>query len=358
MAKRLKAAYRNRFETKKCSTFTFIDLFAGIGGIRLGFEAVGGKCVFTSEYNKFAQQTYRANFTQDKHEIAGDIRDVSTKDIPEHDVLVAGFPCQPFSIAGVSSRKALGQPHGFACEKQGNLFFEIERILRDCRPKAFLLENVKNLVKHDGGFTFAVIMHTLRNLGYYVPSPCIINARGYVPQNRERIIIVGFRERCEFSFDDLYIPSPQDGPKLHTILHPEDGTEEPELPYTLPDGSVNPKYILSDRLWQYLKNRAAELRVRGCNFGFSLVDNSGVARALLARYHKDGSDILVNRGKGANPRRLTPRECARLMGFDKPGESRFRIVVSDSQAYKQFGNSVVVPMIEAVARHMLPHILR
>lgn len=336
--------------------FRFIDLFAGIGGIRRGFEPLGGKCVFTSEWDRWAKLTYSANFPHDDHEIAGDITKIEAKDIPEHDLLLAGFPCQPFSIAGVSKKNALGRAHGFADETQGTLFFDVARIIAEHRPKAFLLENVKNLVNHDRGNTFRVIMGRLRQLGYHVPTPRVINAKGYVPQHRERILIAGFREECDFTFDDLDVPSPLNGPKLKTILHPEDGTEAPERPFTCPDGKVNQKYVLTDHLWRYLQDYAAKHRAAGNGFGFGLVGPGDVARTLSARYYKDGSEILIDRGEGQNPRRLTPRECARLMGFDKPGMAAFRIPVSDTQAYKQFGNSVAVPVIEAVARHMLPWI--
>lgn len=336
--------------------FRFIDLFAGIGGIRRGFEPLGGKCVFTSEWDRWAKLTYSANFPHDGHEIDGDITKIEAKDIPEHDLLLAGFPCQPFSIAGVSKKNALGRAHGFADETQGTLFFDVARIIAERRPKAFLLENVKNLVNHDRGNTFRVIIRRLRELGYYVPNPRVINAKGYVPQHRERLLIAGFRELCDFTFDDLVVPSPLNGPKLGTILHPEDGTEAPERPFTGPDGRVNQKYVLTDHLWRYLQDYAAKHRAAGNGFGFGRVGPGDVARTLSARYYKDGSEILIDRGEGNNPRRLTPRECARLMGFDKPGEAAFKIPVSDTQAYKQFGNSVAVPVIEAVARHMLPWI--
>jgi DNA (cytosine-5)-methyltransferase 1 len=335
--------------------FTFADLFAGIGGLRRGFEPVGGKCVFTSEWDRYAASTYRANFSDGpRHKFEGDITKVAAKDIPEHDLLLAGFPCQPFSIAGVSKKNALGRAHGFDCETQGTLFFDVERIIAEHRPKAFLLENVKNLVNHDRGRTFDVILGTLRDkLGYTVAAK-VIDAKSFLPQHRKRIIIVGFREANGFSFDDLDLPSALNGPKLRTVLHPEDGTEPGERPYTLPDGQVNPKYVLTDHLWRYLQDYAAKHRAAGNGFGFGLVGRGDVARTLSARYYKDGSEILIDRGTGQNPRRLTPRECARLMGFDRPGGSAFRIPVSDTQAYKQFGNSVAVPVIEAVARHMAP----
>lgn len=335
--------------------FTFIDLFAGIGGIRLGFEAHGGKCVFTSEWDAQCQRTYRANFGED-HPIAGDITKVNARDIPDHDVLLAGFPCQPFSIAGVSKKNSLGRKHGFHCDTQGTLFFDVARIIEKKRPKAFLLENVKNLLSHDKGRTFEVIRRTLtEELGYYIHYK-VIDARYWVPQHRERIIIVGFREPTGFSWDDISFPRNGRIPKMGNILHPEDGTEEMEEPYTLGDNAeVNPKYVLSAKLWNYLKAYAEKHRLKGNGFGFGKVGPDDVARTLSARYYKDGSEILISRGR-RNPRRLTPRECARLMGFDRK-QRKFLIPVSDTQAYKQFGNSVVVPVMEEMARIMKPHIM-
>ncbi len=328
--------------------FTFIDLFAGIGGMRMGFETTGGRCVFTSEWNPFARTTYTANFSE-THPIAGDIREQSEDAIPDHDLLLAGFPCQPFSIAGVSKKNALGRPHGFACATQGTLFFDVARILAARRPRAFLLENVKNLVGHDHGRTFRVIRQTLEDeLGYHI-SWRVLDAAHFVPQHRERILIAGFREPTPFSLDDLLLPPSR--PKLRAILHPENGNEVPEEPYTLsPRGAVNPKYTLTKHLWGYLQAYAAKHRAAGNGFGFGLVDGDSVARTLSARYYKDGSEILVSRGPKQTPRRLTPRECARLMGFP----DGFRIPVSDTQAYKQFGNSVAVPVIAAVAHAMRP----
>jgi DNA (cytosine-5)-methyltransferase 1 len=342
-----------RPEPASQTAFSFIDLFAGIGGLRVGFQAIAGRCVFTSEWDQQAQRTYRANFGED--DIAGDIVGVAASRIPQHDVLLAGFPCQPFSIAGVSKKNALGRPHGFECETQGTLFFEVERILAHHRPRAFLLENVKNLQGHDGGRTFAVIMRTLRDkLGYNVWHK-VFNARPFVPQHRERILIVGFREEVDFSWDDVELPAPDQWPVLSSILHPEDGSEEPEERFTDEKGRVLKKYVLTDHLWRYLQDYAAKHRAKGNGFGFGLVGPNDIARTLSARYYKDGSEILLRRKRG-NPRRLTPRECARLMGFDR-GDRKWTIPVSDTQAYKQFGNSVVVPLIEAVAQAMRPHIV-
>jgi len=339
--------------------FRFIDLFAGIGGLRMGFEAAGGECVFTSEWNRFAQVTYQANFGT-AHPIVGDITTIPKKEIPGHDLLLAGFPCQPFSIAGVSKKKSLGRKHGFADETQGTLFFDVAEILRLHRPRAFLLENVKNLVGHDRGRTMRVILDVLRReLGYEVTWK-VLDAKGVVPQHRERIFLVGFDQATGFSFeDDVHLPGADGGPRMRSILHPEDGSQSAEEPYT--EGSnarVAEKYTLSDRLWTYLQDYAEKHRKRGNGFGYGLVGPDDVARTLSARYYKDGSEILVAQ-PGSNPRRLTPRECARLMGFDLAGRSNrppFVIPVSDTQAYKQFGNSVVVPVVEAIARGMAPYI--
>jgi DNA (cytosine-5)-methyltransferase 1 len=329
--------------------FTFIDLFAGIGGTRLGFESAGGRCVFTSEWNKYACLTYRTNHVDD-HEIAGDITKVAAAVIPDHDILVAGFPCQPFSLAGVSKKNSMGKAHGFDDPTQGTLFFDIKRIVAEKRPKAFLLENVKNLRSHDRGKTFAVVMKTLRqDLGYVVPEPRIIDAAAFVPQHRERIFIAGFREDCGFNWNALRLPPKEEWPKLSTIIH--EAGEEPEPPYTeraRSQTTVSSKYTLSDHLWAYLQAYAEKHRALGHGFGCSVFTPAQIARTLSARYHKDGSEILIGQ-RNRNPRRLTPRECARLMGFP----DSFRIPVSDTQAYRQFGNSVVVPVISSIARLMV-----
>ncbi len=333
--------------------FRFIDLFAGIGGMRRGFQSVGGTCVFTSEYDEYAKTTYLANFRDDaSHVMAGDITKVDAADIPEFDVLLAGFPCQPFSIAGVSKKNALGREHGFRCDAQGTLFFDVARIIEHHRPKAFLLENVKNLVSHDKGNTFRVIERTLREeLGYTNLHFKVIDAKGFVPQHRERIFIAGFREPNDFSFADVKIPEAASGPKLETILHGPGDKVMPDKHYTEADGKVSDKYVLTKHLWQYLQDYAAKHQAAGNGFGFGLVGPKDTARTLSARYYKDGSEILIRRGSGS-PRRLTPRECARLMGFEKPGEAEFVIPVSDTRAYKQFGNAVVVPVVEAIACQM------
>lgn len=345
--------------TPKSADFTFIDLFAGIGGIRKGFEKHGGRCVFTSEWDKYAVNTYCENFTVD-HPIAGDITKVAVDDIPDHDLLLAGFPCQPFSIAGVSKKNSLGRKHGFQDKTQGTLFFDVARIIQAKRPKAFLLENVKNLMSHDKGKTFQVIKETLeQELGYRV-FPRVVDGKGFVPQHRERIYLVGYVDDTDFSWDAFRQQAP-DRMCIGDILHPNDGSEDAEHEnfsryITGRKGKVLDKYILSDKLWNYLYEYAAKHKAKGNGFGYGMVTKKSVARTLSARYYKDGSEILVSRGPG-NPRRLTPRECARLMGYDKPGEASFKIPVSDTQSYKQFGNSVVVPVIEEIARIMKPHIL-
>lgn len=338
--------------------FRFIDLFAGIGGMRMAFESAGGTCVATCEWDRHARQTYAANFHPSPEEpFYADIRTVtadlsSIRDIPDHDVLVAGFPCQPFSIAGVSKKNALGTAHGFACETQGTLFFELAKIIREKRPRAFLLENVKNLVSHDRGNTFRVIMDVLRNqLGYEFVEHRVVDAKPYVPQHRERTLIVGFREEHGFSWADVDVPTGGVRPTMSSILH--NTSEDPDGRYTVgPKFRVAPKYTLTPHLWAYLQAYAAKHKAAGNGFGFGLVGPDSVARTLSARYYKDGSEILVDQGKRRPPRRLTPRECARLMGFDRPGRDSFRIEVSDTQAYRQFGNSVVVPVIESVAKAM------
>lgn len=334
------------------AAFKFIDLFAGIGGIRMAFEAQGGHCVFTSEWNPWAQKTYLANFPLSAHSLAGDITKVDERDIPDHDVLLAGFPCQPFSIAGVSKKNALGRAHGFADETQGTLFFDVARILAAKRPAAFLLENVKNLVSHDKGNTFRVIKKVLeKDLGYQVHCK-VVDGAHFVPQHRERILVVGFRGETDFDWNDVILPAVR--PKLSSILHPQDGSETPEGHYTTgPRATVDARYTLTPKLWAYLKAYAAKHKAAGNGFGYGLVDGESVARTLSARYYKDGSEILVSQGPRKRPRRLTPRECSRLMGFP----DNFLIPVSDTQAYKQFGNSVVVPVMREVARVMKPRIL-
>ncbi len=368
--------------------FRFIDLFAGIGGIRRGFEAIGGQCVFTSEWNKHAVRTYKANYFCDplQHRFNEDIRDITLshregvsddeaaehirQHIPQHDVLLAGFPCQPFSLAGVSKKNALGRAHGFACETQGTLFFDVVRIIDARRPALFVLENVKNLKSHDQGNTFRIIMQTLDELGYDVADaadngpddPKIIDGQHFLPQHRERIVLVGFRRDLNLKTDfyvtqyrPLLSTAPSDagrtaGARRRSQIYPDAGAVE---------------------IFISLREKAPG---GGNGFGYGMVypDNpESVARTLSARYYKDGAEILIDRGwdmaKGEvnfydagnqqhRPRRLTPRECARLMGFEAPQTYQFRIPVSDTQAYRQFGNSVVVPVFAAVAKLLEPKI--
>lgn len=333
--------------------FRFIDLFAGIGGCRLGFERAGGECVFTSEWDRFARATYETNYPSDEgseHVFAGDITQVAAESVPDHDVLVGGFPCQPFSIAGVSKKNALGRPHGFQDPTQGTLFFDVARIIEHKRPRAFVLENVRNLVSHDKGNTFRIIKAKLESLDYEFHS-LVIDASPVVPQGRRRIFIVGFDRHSfpmgsGFSFEDFVLEG--SFPTMEAVLHKDDGTERPERPYTDEFGRVAQKYTLTTGLWEYLQNYKKKHSAAGNGFGYGLVTRNDVARTLSARYYKDGSEILVDQGPDARPRRLTPRECARLMGFP----DSFEIPVSDTQAYKQFGNSVVVPVVEAVARRV------
>ncbi|EFR0233261.1 DNA cytosine methyltransferase [Salmonella enterica] len=362
--------------------FRFIDLFAGIGGLRSGFDAIGGKCVFTSEWNQFSRRTYSANWysEESEHQFNSDIRDITLSNLPEasedqayasidasipdHDVLLAGFPCQPFSIAGVSKKNSLGRKHGFECDTQGTLFFDVARIIRAKQPAIFVLENVKNLKSHDKGNTFRIIMNALDELGYDVADcdahgpkdPKIIDGQNFRPQHRERIVLVGFRRDLKlndgFSLSDISTFYPVRRPTLGELL----------------DAEVDNRYTLSPKLWEYLYNYAKKHKAKGNGFGFGMVnpsDKSVVCRTLSARYNKDASEILLDRGwdmsigekdfyDSANmarrPRRLTPRECARLMGFEQPGKVTFRIPVSDTQAYRQFGNSVIVDVFAAVAR--------
>lgn len=313
--------------------FTFIDLFAGIGGFRLGLQRAGGRCVFTSEWDKYSQKTYHSWFGDIPY---GDIRELKPYDIPDHDVLAAGFPCQPFSIAGVSKKNSLGRAHGFKDKTQGTLFFHLATIIEAKRPPVLFLENVKNLLSHDAGKTWTVIENTLKDLKYLV-FPEVIDASAYVPQHRERIIIVCFDRNVFGDNVPFKFPEKPSGPapKLIDILE-----EKPD-----------PKYTLSDHLWSYLQKYAQKHKELGNGFGFGLCKLDGITRTLSARYYKDGSEVLIPQGKGKNPRRLTPREAARLMGFPVPDQ--LDIAVSDTQAYKQFGNAVVPAVVEAVGKQIV-----
>ena len=309
----------------KKENFTFIDLFAGIGGLRQAFESSGGKCLFSSEWNKFSQQTYEANFGDVPH---GDITEIDENEIPDHDILVGGFPCQPFSLAGVSAKNYLGREHGFKDETQGTLFFDVCRIIKEKQPSAFLLENVKNLKSHDKGNTFKVIINALEKELNYDIHYKVIDAGKVVPQHRERIFIVGFKEPLDFKFPKLI----DKRPVLGDVLEDE----------------VDEKYTLKDGTWNALKRHKAKHQAKGNGFGFNLANKKGIANTLSARYYKDGAEILIDQGK-KNPRRLTPRECARIMGFPE----KFKIPVSDNQAYRQFGNAVVVPVVKEIAKAMV-----
>jgi DNA (cytosine-5)-methyltransferase 1 len=309
--------------------FRFVDLFAGIGGIRLGFESIGGDCVYSVEWDKYARQTYEANFELPE---GSDIREVT--ELPDHHVLLAGFPCQPFSIAGVSKKASLGRPHGFLDATQGTLFFEIARLLEKHRPPVVFLENVKNLLRHDKGRTFDTIKNALDELGYNVRHG-IVDSRPWVPQKRERVFIVGLHKDVygEQRFEFPAMPNPDEGPVMSSIL----------------EADVPEKYNKSEHVWEYLKGYADKHAAAGNGFGYGLVGPNDVSRTLSARYYKDGSEILVRTEDGKPPRMLTPRECARVMGFPET----FDITVSDTQAYKQFGNAVVVPVIAFLANAMV-----
>ena len=336
------------------AAFTFIDLFAGIGGMRIAFEKAGGHCVYSNEWDKYCQQTYFANFGEQPE---GDITKVDAKDIPDHDILVAGFPCQPFSIAGVSKKNSMGRATGFEDKTQGTLFFDVARIIKEKRPKVFMLENVKNLKSHDKGNTFRVIRETLEELDYEVFYE-VLDGQNFVPQHRERIVIVGFdRKRYEpliaVSKEEMEEGNPFRNAKIRDLINfrfditpvePKPVMEDILIPDDVLNEESGEKYTLSDKLWSYLQNYAVKHKAAGNGFGYGIAPRNGISRTLSARYYKDGSEILIEQ-PGRNPRRLTPRECARLQGF--PDD--FKITVSDTRAYKQFGNSVVVPLMTNVA---------
>lgn len=363
------------------TSFDFIDLFAGIGGIRKGFEDVGGRCVFTSEWDQYSIKTYKANYAEHPdHRFVADLKTVTQppglsdheilthirNEIPHHDVLLAGFPCQPFSLAGVSKKNSLGRSHGFECEDQGQLFFDVIRVMKARRPPFVVLENVKNLRSHDKGNTFKVIRSELKKAGYWVanaedskPDPKVIDAAHFVPQHRERIVLLCVADEVAKAIeatDTLDLKNIQNYyPKNRaTLLDILDKNED-----------VDRKYTLTPLLWEYLQDYSAKHKAKGNGFGYGKVTHSRTetARTLSARYHKDGSEILIDQANMARdsvrqgrPRRLTPQECARLMGFTKKGEDSFRIPVSDTQAYRQFGNSVVVPVFRAIAEMLTPYI--
>ena len=329
----LPIVYDIPFPPPKKTKFKFIDLFAGIGGFRMAFQNLGGKCVFTSEWDKFSQKTYEANYGEVPF---GDITKVNEDLIPSHDILLGGFPCQPFSIAGVSKKNSLGRAHGFKDETQGTLFFDVVRIIESKRPKAFLLENVKNLVSHDKKRTFKIIKGTLEELGYSIHTR-VLDGQHFVPQHRERIFIVGFDKNVYKGNENFEFPElPEPTHVIEDILEPE----------------VEEKYTLSDKLWSYLQDYAKKHKAKGNGFGFGMVNFDGISRTISARYYKDGSEILIPQ-EGKNPRRLTPRECARLQGYPE----NFIIPVSDNQAYRQFGNSVVMPLVQYLGKEIVNSLL-
>ena len=312
------------------NTFKFIDLFAGIGGFRLAMQSLGGTCVFSSEWDKDAQKTYFANFGEHPD---GDITKISESEIPDHDVLCAGFPCQPFSLAGVSARNSLDTAHGFACETQGTLFFDIVRIIKKKRPKVVFLENVKNIVNHDKGNTFSIIKKTIKSLGYSF-SYKLINAKTYVPQKRIRCYMVCLRDTDEsFIF-----------PEIHG---------QPKSLSSILEKNVDDKFTISDKLWAGHQRRTANNLARGTGFTAFCADLSKPSNTIVARYGKDGKECLIPQ-TNKNPRMLTPRECARLQGFPE----EYIIPVAKTAAYKQFGNSVVVPVVKDIAKQILLYLER
>ena len=333
---------------KPAGQYRFLDVFAGIGGFRFGFEPRGGECVWSCEIDPYARRTYCANHEEREEDIFPDVREAGPVDVPDHEVLIAGFSCQPFSKPGVSKLNSLGRPHGFQDTTRGTLFFEICRILATHRPAAFLLENVPHLVHHDGGHTFRAVRDILEGeLGYHV-SHRVLDARPYVPQHRRRVFIAGHLEPDRPRLDDMNLPPPEEGPVMADILHPEDGSEGAEAPFTEGElASVAGRYTLGDGTWETLLRHREKHENAGNGFGFTMADPGEASRTLTARYYKDGQEILVPR-EGSNPRRLTPRECARLMGMPE-----LRIPVSDTQAYRQLGNSVVPPLVEAMAAHLM-----
>jgi DNA (cytosine-5)-methyltransferase 1 len=309
-------------QDKADSTFTFIDLFAGIGGFRLAMQDIGGSCKFSSEWDSYAQQTYLANFGELPE---GDITRIDENDIPSHDVLCAGFPCQPFSLAGVSARNSLDTAHGFACSTQGTLFFDVARIVQAKRPKIVFLENVRNIVNHDKGKTFSVIQQTMRELGYSF-SYKIINAETKVPQKRVRCYMVCLRDTEEkFVFPEF--------------------EGEPLALRSILEKSVSDNFTISDKLWAGHQRRTANNLARGTGFTAFCADLDKPSNTIVARYGKDGKECLIPQ-KNKNPRMLTPRECARLQGFPE----EFIIPVAKTAAYKQFGNSIALPVIKDIAK--------
>ena len=318
----------------KENNFTFIDLFAGIGGFRLAFQKAGGRCLFSSEWDKFAKQTYAANFGEVPY---GDIQRIDKKDIPQHDILCAGFPCQPFSLAGVSKKNSLGRKHGFEDETQGTLFFDIKEILQHKRPKAFMLENVKNLVSHDKGQTFEVIRQTLEDQLGYIINWKIVDGAKWVPQHRERIFIIGYDpNQVNITKEEIIIPD-----------KPSTGYRYLQLKDIIKAGVED--YTVGQGTWETLKRHKAHHAKIGNGFGYSMINmpvaSDCITRTISARYHKDGAEILIEQN-GDRPRRLTISEAMQLQGYDP---DKFVFPVSKTQAYRQIGNSVVVPAVTECA---------
>ena len=317
------------------SEFKFIDLFAGIGGFHIALNKLGGECVFASEIDEKARETYINNHGG---EVFGDIRDITGAErpdscvkasIPDHDILAAGFPCQPFSLAGVSARNALGRSHGFLDDTQGTLFFDIARIVKAKRPRVLLLENVSNFLNHDGGKTFRVLKDVVEQELGYTLYHSILNSETLVPQSRRRIFMVAFRDNItNFEFPDLS----GDPIPLREALEPV----------------VDDRYTISDKSWAGHQRRTKNNLARGAGFTAFEADLDRPAKTLVARYYKDGKECLVPQA-GKNPRMLTPRECANLQGFPK----WFQPHPTRSAAYKQFGNAVPVPVVYAVAKQIL-----
>ena len=320
--------------------FSFAELFAGIGGFHQGLKDVGGSCVYASEWDRFAAATYWAWTGQEVD--TSDIREVDLSTIKKHDVLCAGFPCQPFSLAGVSKKNSLGRAHGFDDDLQGNLFFSVVKAAKINRPKVLLLENVRNLISHDNGNTLKRILDELDRAQYWCHYE-VIDASGWIPQRRSRVFFVCFDKNTYNSSDvsNFTFPTPpQNGPVLSSILEEE----------------VDDKYVISTHLWNYLREYKARHEAKGSGFGYGLFSGEDIARTISARYHKDGAEILIDRGGRKNPRRLTPREAGLLMGFTDTLANRsgfvdgFPQVVSDTQAYRQFGNSVSPLVVKAIGK--------
>jgi len=308
--------------------FTFTDICAGIGGMRLAFENLGGKCVFTSEWDKFCQETYHKNFGETPQ---GDITKISIKDIPKHDILLAGFPCQPFSKSGFATRIKLTRMNGMDDKEQGQIFFRLTKIIRAKKPKAVLFENVPRLLSIHQGKEFQIILKSMKKLGYTCNYK-VINSETVVPQRRERLYMVFIRGKNNFNFPEM----PHLNPILKSIL----------------ETRVKEKYTLSNNTWNWLQKHAKKHAKKGNGFGYRMADLKKTTCTLSARYGKDGSEILIPQ-KQKNPRKINPRECARLMGFPED----FIIPVSDTQSYKQFGNSVVIPVVYIIGNEIVKNIL-